>query len=471
MATGQKRRSTGRRSRAWLALAGTGLLIASACGTRWDDDQTAEFLERTSAGNGTSPSAGEGVPDETETGAGSGPAVALPDGQVPAGEPGGVAVTPDPGASSGPRPCAARSNAPGVTDDQVTIGNIGTLTGPVPGLGSSSAAAVRAYAEFRNGTGGICGRRIELRAGDDGADSGRFRSLVTEFDPKVLALVNGIAGGDAGGRIVAERKIPYVGLIVTPALYKEPTIFGVSPPYRDLNAKVGKFEYLYSQGVRTAALVYFGVDQVRAEVGNKHRPKLIASGVKIIQEQELPLSTLSYDSAARAVANAKPDYLLFVGAWDQGASMARSMNETGYRPKFAEYVSSYGSPFIEAAGAAAEGTMSWTQTLPNEEPNTVPEQTHFLEWMAQTAPDQPTDRFAAEAWAAAKAFFDALEALPGTISREAIVRQLTATEHYDAGGLMGPMEFGQKHTNGCAIGMIVKDGKWQRLAPAKGFLC
>ena len=66
---------------------------------------------------------------------------------------------------------------------------------------------------------------------------------------------------------------------------------------------------------------------------------------------------------------------------------------------------------------------------------------------------------------------DALAALPGPITREALLAQLRATTTYDAGGFLGPIQLGPKLNNGCLIAMIVEGGAWRRLAPAEGFLC
>src|SRR5690606_4432288 len=141
-------------------------------------------------------------------------------------------------------------------------------------------------------------------------------------------------------------------------------------------------------------------------------------GIQVVLQHEYPLSTLSYDSAARAVANSGADYLLFLSDAGQSASMATAMAGTGHELRVAEYVTAYGSSFVDLAGDAAEGAVSWTRTLPNEEV-TNPEQQAFLEWMDRTAPGVVRDTFAADAWAAAKAMVDALEALAGSITREA----------------------------------------------------
>jgi hypothetical protein len=91
--------------------------------------------------------------------------------------------------------------------------------------------------------------------------------------------------------------------------------------------------------------------------------------------------------------------------------------------------------------------------------------------MAQTDPGASVDTFAALGWAAAKTLLDTIEALPGPISRDALLAQLDATGTTDAGGLVAPFELGAKASSGCQIGMIVEDGAWRRITPSEGFLC
>ncbi len=467
------------------------LLGTTACGARWDEEQTQAVLARehttaagssaAAAGTGSSAGASSGdtastVPTAADTGGASTPGADGGGGDgggaaAPASG-GGAAAAPQAASGGGALPCAAPSDAPGVTDGEITVGNIATLSGPIPGLGEGGAAATRAYVAFRNATGGVCGRSIKLLAGDDGQDNGRYRSLVNDFNSKAFAIVGGLAGGDAGGiEIVKDTGIPVVSVPVSLDFHHLPTVFGINPPYADPNQPTGKYQYLVKQGATKVALVYPGIDQTRAEVDAKHRHQMEASGMKIVLTEEFPLGTLNYDSVARAVANSGADYMLFVSEIGADASMAKSMANTGYHLKYADYLTGYSPKLIDLAGDAAEGSTAWIRVLPNEEAGGNAEQNHFLEWMDKAAPGIAPDVFAADSWAAAKAFFDTLETLPGPISRASFVDTIRAVKNYDAEGFLGPIQLGPNVTNGCVIGMIVDGGKWRRMAPAKGFLC
>jgi ABC-type branched-subunit amino acid transport system substrate-binding protein len=454
------------------------LLCLTSCGTRWTHAQEREVAARSKrAGTVAGPSSDAAGGADTVTGEasvgtgtveGSGGATSS-GGQTSAGT---GPTTAGGRAASGPLPCAAPSTAVGVTPTEIRVGSISSLSGPVPGLAESAAAAVRSYVAYRNATGGICGRKIVLKEADDGTDNGRYRSEVAELNGQVFGIDSGFAVGDVGGvDVISQTKIPMVGLPSSVKVSDLPTVLDVNPSYANPDGVIGKYKYLYDRGARRVAVCYIAVEQSRDEANNQMR-LMKAASLQVALVQEIPLSQLSYDSTARAVANSGADYLFFIGDDHSDASMARSMADSGYKTKFADYFSfAYQTSYIEEAGAAAEGTTTWLRYLPNDDAPKNKELATFLKWMDRVSPGAPQDAFAADAWVASKAFFDALTALPGPITRDAFVAKLTSIDVFDAGGMFGPIHLGPKKNPGCMVGMIVEGGHWKRLTPASGFLC
>jgi ABC-type branched-subunit amino acid transport system substrate-binding protein len=467
--------------RGLVALAVVGLLTAG-CGARWTDDQRASVVARGSGadaagadvaaqGAGAGTAAGAAASSgATASGAASGAAA----GSTPAaatasgGDVPGAAVA----AGGGALPCSAPSDAPGVTPTEIAIGSISSLSGPVPGLGEPAAAAVRAYVAFRNATGGVCGRQLVLQAADDTSDSARYRTVLADIEPRVIGFAGGLSLGDDGSAdIIRDRAIPMIASRSAEGVQGQPTVFDLNPPFADTSTPIGKYDYLYAQGAHEVALVYLAVDASRAEAQTQ-RSLMEASGMQIVTVVELPVATLSFDSAARSVANSGAQYLLFIGAISSNASMAQAMEDTGYELQYMEFLEfAYGTNFAEFAGEAGEGATMWIRTIPNEEAGSNPQIADFVQWMDTTNPGTDMDPLAAESWVAARLLVEGLEALPGPITRQALVDHLRSVETYDAGGMLGPILLGQQRNQGCSIGMQLHGGTWQRLAPATGFLC
>src|SRR4051794_1360625 len=49
----------------------------------------------------------------------------------------------------------------GVTNDQITLGNVSLLTGPVPGLFKGAKDGTQAFFNYQNSLGGVCGRKLK----------------------------------------------------------------------------------------------------------------------------------------------------------------------------------------------------------------------------------------------------------------------------------------------------------------------
>jgi ABC-type branched-subunit amino acid transport system substrate-binding protein len=452
---------------------GVAAVVLAGCGARWTDDQQAAVASRSRSGTatGAAPSSGAvaigGFPVEDAPVDGA-PVAAEAQVDAPvAGDPGSAPAA----TAAGGAPCDAPSQAPGVAPGKLTIGTVATNSGPVPGLGRTSEAAVRAYVAYRNSTGGVCGRKLELLTGDDGADNGRFRAIVTDMTPRVLGYAGIFANGDAGGAEVVEgQKVPVVAAASTEQFQKVSTVFDINPPPADPRGVIAKYRYLREQGVTSAAIMTLSNGAAVSQLDQEQR-LMEAAGIRIALRQILPLTTLSFDSAARAVANSGADYLFFLGAVDHDASMAKSMKGTGHELRFEEYLTGYGGKMLELAGSAAEGTSSWIGSLPVEDGGKVPEHAAYLKWMGQTAPGIEPDILAAQAWTSTKAFVDAVGALPGPITREALLAQIRTMTSYDAGGLLGRIDLANERNLGCLVGMRVEGGRWKRIAPAQGFLC
>lgn len=464
-------------------LLGLCTLGLAGCGARWTDDQ-AELIaardQKTSADQPVATSRSSSAtttPTRSQmtspTGATGG------DGPEPVGDESasqaevGRGETPgtDDGAAAGPA-CAAPSEAPGVSATTIEVLSISSLSGPSPGLGASAAAATRSYVSFLNSTGGVCGRQIVLREVDDGTDVGRYRSIVQESAPSVFGIASGFTAADVGGReVLGKTGIPLVTVVSQDTLAELPNVFDTNPGYETTANSSAKYRYMYAEGARRAAFVYIAVDQSRA-LADVERQLVEAAGIEVVLVKEAPLSTLNWDSAARAVANSKADLMVFIADTGANASMARSLAGVDHDLEFPDYFTlAYETSFIDQAGPAAEGATTWLRTLPNTDASSNEQVALFIEWMDRAAPGEIKDQFGADGWTSAKTFFDILARIPGPISREAFIETARSIETYDAGGMLGPIRLGRGLTNGCIVGMQVRSGAWARLAPTSGFLC
>src|SRR5690554_1296417 len=107
-----------------------------------------------------------------------------------------------------------QAQTPGVTDDQIVIGNWGPQSGPAAAWGTVSTA-MDAYFQYINDQGGIHGRELVLATRDDGYDPARTVSAVRELIDSVgvFAFAGGVgtANGLAAMQLIQREGAPWVG--------------------------------------------------------------------------------------------------------------------------------------------------------------------------------------------------------------------------------------------------------------------
>ncbi len=86
---------------------------------------------------------------------------------------------------------SSESNAQGVTDDTIYVGNSATTSGAYAGVGGPFVAAIQAYFDMVNSEGGIDGRKIEFINYDDEFDPVKGKAYLQELveDDKVFCIL------------------------------------------------------------------------------------------------------------------------------------------------------------------------------------------------------------------------------------------------------------------------------------------
>src|SRR5947208_5588508 len=64
-------------------------------------------------------------------------------------------------------PSGNTASAIGVTPNQVTVGNVSVLSGPIPGLFQGAPSGASAFFSYINSQGGVNGRKLVLKSADD----------------------------------------------------------------------------------------------------------------------------------------------------------------------------------------------------------------------------------------------------------------------------------------------------------------
>jgi ABC-type branched-subunit amino acid transport system substrate-binding protein len=457
-------------------------LLSAGCGSRLSAEERAEAAAGSDTATGTGGAAvGTGAATGDTTG-GTGAATGTPTADSTGG--GAAVATPGaaPGSGGGTDPgtgaaaeCAPQpTDAVGVTDTEVRIGNISTISGPIAGFGETGVNAVKAYVNYVNANGGVCGRQLTLVTADDRLDTGTNRAETARLLGEVFGFVGGTTVVDDGGaqELAATPDVPDVALTIGSQRARLPNNFSPNPinPDQPGNGAIAPLRYFAQQGVASAAIVWPAQADARAR-GQAYQHDLQQAGITNIKTIEVAITETNYVRVAQEIANAGSQLVLTTLEVSGMARLAQAFEQVGYQPQVPFYgAQAYGGQFLELAGSAADGTKLAVTFSIFEDADQVPAMATFLEWYQRTAPGSNPDFFSIMAWAAADMFTQALRQAGGAPTRAGVVEQLRTQNAYTGEGFMAPRNPPAKVLGDCFVVITVEGGAWRRVEPASGFL-
>jgi ABC-type branched-subunit amino acid transport system substrate-binding protein len=454
-------------------------LLAAACGARLDEEVRTAAING-DGGGGTEESGDGGlavarVGDSTTTtvaggsGGAANPSAAGSGGaSTGSGSPTGGDGGGGTGGGGGGDCVPSGASDVGITETDITLGEVSTISGPIPGIGQTSVNGVRAYLEYLNQTaGGVCGRTLNLIVSDDRLDTGVNRSETARLMERAFAIVGGWAVTDDGGATALEgSNVPDVGISISDTRAAMPNNFSSNPipPGTSGNLAVLR-HFIETYDVRTAAVVW------GAQVTARSRAQYFINdleqlGVDVSVQREAAITETNYVPIAQSIANAQSDLLITALEITGISRLAQAFQQVGYLPKVPYYgAQSYGNRFIEQAGSAANGAIIGITHPIIEEADSNPAVALFEEWYRRVNPGAEIDFFAFQGWVAAAMVTDAILAAGPSPTRDAVLGVLRTYTQYDAHGLVAPINPAEKQAASCFMIVKVENDQWVREFP------
>jgi branched-chain amino acid transport system substrate-binding protein len=479
-----------RRPRAILAILVLLALVTAACGSRLSDEERALAL-RTGSGVDAS-----GVPaptvevddlddvDVAADGLPAGPTTAAPaptggDGgdasqdAAPADEGGGA---PEGGGEAAGACVPQGEGGPGVSAEEIRLGNVSTISGPVPGFGRTGVNGARAYLNMVNAQGGVCGRQLTLVTADDRLQAAVNRSETEKLADQVLAFVgNTTVVDDGGAPIIDANQIPDVALAIADARISSP--YNFSPNPIDLTPGVGNgahrilAHYKQQHGIETAAIIYPAQASARGRA-LAYRDDFARAGIEVIHEFEVAITETNFSSQVNAMANSGVDVVITALEVNGMARLANEFEQRGYFPEVPFYgAQAYGRLFLQLAGSAGEGTRIGVAYAIPESADHNPAMAAFNEWYARSNPGQDVDFFAIMGWISADMLVRSIREAGPAPDRANVLARLQTLTDYDGDGLVGSIDPANKGPARCFATLEVRDGGWVQTFPDRGFSC
>jgi branched-chain amino acid transport system substrate-binding protein len=116
----------------------------------------------------------------------------------------------------------------GVTKDKILFGQVAALHGPAQALGQGMREGILAAFDEANRSGGINGRKLELKSVDDGYEPEKTIKATKKIinEDHVFALVGsvGTPTSKAGQPIATEAKVPFIGPFTGAEFLRDPCV-------------------------------------------------------------------------------------------------------------------------------------------------------------------------------------------------------------------------------------------------------
>lgn len=305
------------------------------------------------------------------------PAPAQP-AAAPAEQPAAAAEPTKAPAAEAPAPAADMTGkvviAPGQT---IRIGGSFALTGPIPDPGKDIRQAAEVAVDDLNEMGGVEGFLFELVA-EDGACSGDQGTVVgNKFaaDPTIVAVTGGTCSGETFGLTpaLAEARIPFVSPSATnPAVVSAECDVCNRVALSDALQGVVDADYVFNElGLKKVAAMHDNSDYGKG-LAEIFQNRILELGGEVTNFEGVQVGDTDFRAALAKIGANAPEFIFFGGYSTEAALVAQQMKETPglENAKFMSDDGAYTQQYLEAAGAAAEGTyMSFVAGAEAEEAN------------------------------------------------------------------------------------------------------
>lgn len=448
------------------------LCLTAACGARVTDQQVASLGRSVSSGQRASA-------EQTSTQE----SAAAEGGSATPSDASGSQLADTTGGSGGVQESSAQGSTDnggstdvGITADTINLGQVTTMSGPVPGLFAGSAYGSLAYAAYVNSQGGINGRKIKIDIRDDAFDAAQNRSQSQDLVKKVFGIVGGFSTYDDGAVDAIQGAGTFdVQIPLTPALQHSPNNFTVAPAGR--GGPTG-FWNLFKQKFPDAITHLGGLTaDVGASVENYEDQKAAGAtlGYKFVYERRYQVTETDFTADVVRMRQAGVRIVFTNAEVKSLARIVKAMQQQSFKPDaIISFNAGYDANFIPLAGDAAEGmyVVIMQAMFLGEDAAVNPEVKLFNEWLQKVKPGYRTDLYSAYGWGSMRLLVTAMQDAGPKLTRASVLAALRKIDNWDGKGLFSPAGPASKRPATCFLTARVMNGKWARWEmPASGFRC
>lgn len=320
-------------------------------------------------------------------------------------------------------------------DETIVIGQSAPFSGPSAQLGTEFNVGARACFQLINESGGIHGRKIELRAKDDAYDPQvTARNTAELLDQDHAVALFGYVGTSttlAALPLAVAAQVPFFAPVTGAEALRQPFsrfVFNVRASYFD------EAEYIFDQlsVTGTKSIGVFHQNDAYGKAGfdalNKARAK---RGFPIVATAAVERHSTDVGAAAKALQAARPDAIVLISSYVSSATLIKEMKKAGYAGQFVSVSFVGGKALADELGNEGVGVMI-SEVVPFPWGRASALQNEYARAMQKDG--VPSMSFGSmEGFLAAKTLSEGLRRVGRDLTRATLVTALETLNNWDAG--------------------------------------
>ncbi len=350
--------------------------------------------------------------------------------------------------------------------DKIVLGQSAAFSGPSAELGQQYHLGAKLYFDRLNASGGIDGRKIELRKLDDGYEPERCAANTKQFISDGVFALFGYVGTPttaAALPLATEAKLPLFAPLTGAQSLRDPynrQIVHVRASYADETAAIVK--QTVSMGIKRVAVFHQndGYGQAGFEGISRalatHKLEPVAVGT--VERNSTDVAT-----ALAAILPKNPEAIVQVGTYKACAVFVRMARKAGFMGTFYN-VSFVGTQaLMDELGAVAAG-VSVAQVMPYPYSPVTPLSGDYLAALkSEDARGQSPNYTSMEGYVAARVFTEAVRRAGKALTRDGLLNAIAGMTAFNLGGFN--LSFGPNKNVGSSfveLTILSKDGTVRR---------
>lgn len=331
--------------------------------------------------------------------------------------------------------------APGKHGNAILLGQSCALTGPAGELGQNFRSGLLASFEAYNRSTGLSVRSIELISLDDRYEPElairNTRRLIA--NPEVFCLIGevGTPTSKAVLPIIEEASVPFIAPFTGAELLRQPfkpQVFNIRSSYaQELECLVG---YL-TEALNIQHIACLYQNDAFGQNGLWGLKRALAKrDMQLVSTGHYERNTVAVKNAFLSIRSGQPEAVVLIGAYRPCASFISLARRHGLESATFCTISFVGAESLQKTLQGTENGCIVSQVVPSPWQSRLPVIQEYRRDLERHQPGRDYGYVSLEGYLAGRFFIQAVQAIPGPLTRQGLIRTIEKRQTFDLGGLV-----------------------------------